>query len=154
MLYGAKIRTIEELAGCNAKEIKKKVNLDTRNLGEGMGCPIKKRGERLGSYSEQQIRGYINKAQEYMGIDKSNFVTKLEMDKDLAFKLQYIANIKTIKDLATCNPKEVHEKICYCKKEAEELAKSKDIAIKKAYEELCGYSEEDIKDYKNKAETN
>ncbi|MCQ1536673.1 hypothetical protein FTO70_13545 [Methanosarcina sp. KYL-1] len=152
MLYGAKIRTIEDLASCSAEEIRKKINLDTRNLGEGIGCPVKEQRERLGSYSEQQIQIYINKAQEYLGIDKSNFVTELEMGKDLAFKLYYIANIKTIKDLATCNPKEVHEKICDCKKEAEELAKRKKIDTKDAYKELCGYSEDEIKEYIDKAE--
>ena len=117
MLYYAKIRTIEELAGCNAGKIIEKVNLDTRNLGEGMGCPLKKRGERLGDYSIQQIQRYINKAQEYLGIDKSELITILKMDKELASKLYNFANIRTIEDLSTSEVEDVYTKLEVCKED-------------------------------------
>ncbi len=105
MLYNAKIRTIEELARCNAQKIIKKINLDTRNLGEGMGCPIKEREERLGDHSIIQIQLAIEKAQEYLGIGKSKFVKILGMEEDLASKLYNFANIKTLEDLSTRNKK-------------------------------------------------
>jgi hypothetical protein len=145
MLYNAKIRTIEELASCNAKELVNKVNLDTRNLGEGTWCPVKGHRDRLGSYSEQQIRMYINKAQKNKGVDKLDFVKSFKMDRDLAFKLYYVANIKTIGELKNCNPEEVHKKICNCKKVAEELAKHG--KSKEADKELCEHPVEEIEKY-------
>ncbi|MFZ2498179.1 hypothetical protein [Methanosarcina sp.] len=120
MLYNAKIRTIEELANCNIKELINKVNLDTRNLGEGMGCSVKKQIERLGSYSEQQLQKYIDKAQEYMGIDKSELVTELKMDRELTLKLYKFANIRTIEDLSTRNEKYIHSRLIVCKEEVDE----------------------------------
>lgn len=115
MLYIAKIRTIEELARCDAEEISKKVNLDTRNMVEGTGSLLKKQEGRVDSYSINQINLYIHKARYYMEMDESDFVTKLKMNKDLAFKLHYFANIKTIDDLIKCDPKKAFEKICDCK---------------------------------------
>ncbi len=153
MLYNAKIRTIEELAGCNAKELANKVNLDTRNLGEGIWCLVKGQSDRLGSYSEKQIQRYINKAQEYMEIDKSDFVKEqeLKMSKDQAFKLCYIASIKTIKELADCDPEKVHEILCDCPKEAEELAKREMKKYEDVHEALCNYSEKKIEKFKEDA---
>ena len=151
-LYNARIRTIEELAVCDAEELANKLNLDTRNLGEGSSCFLKKSERRIGSYSINHIKLYINKAKDYIDMDKSEFVTKLKMDRDLAFKLYYFANIKTIEDLKDCNPKEVHDKICDCKNEAELLANRERIAIEKAHEMLCGCSEEKIKKLKEKAQ--
>lgn len=120
MLYNAKIRTIEELACCDAKELINKVNLDTRNLGEGTWCPVKGHKDRLGSYSEQQIRMYINKAQEYVGVDNFDFVKKLKMDRNLAFKLYYVANIKTIEDLSTRNETYICNRLKTCNEEVKE----------------------------------
>jgi outer membrane lipoprotein SlyB len=153
MLYNAKIRTIEELAGCNAKELANKVNLDTRNLGEGIWCLVKGQSDRLGSYSEKQIQRYINKAQEYMEIDKSDFVKEqeLKMSKDQAFKLCYIASIKTIEELANCDPGKVHEILCDCPKEAEELAKREMKKYEDVHEALCNYSEKKIEKFKEDA---
>ncbi len=151
MLYNAKIRTIEELAGCNAKELANKVNLDTRNLGEGIWCLVKGQSDRLGSYSEKQIQRYINKAQEYMEIDKSDFVKELKMSKDQAFKLCYIASIKTIEQLANCDPGKVHEILCDCPKEAEELAKREMKKYEDVHEALCNYSEKKIEKFKEDA---
>lgn len=135
MLYNAKIRTIEELACCSAKELVNKVNVDTRNLGEGIGCPVKGNKDRFGSYSEQQIRMYINKAQKYLGVNNFDFVKKLKMDRDLAFKLYYVANIKTIEELKDCDAKEVHDKLCNCNNKGE-----------------CEYSETKINKYKDEVE--
>lgn len=120
LLYNAKIRTIEELANCNVKELLNKVNLDTRNLGEGMGCSVKKQRERLGSYSEQQLQKCIDKAQEYMGIDKSELVTVLKMDRELTLKLYKFANIRTIEDLSTRNERYIHNRLTVCKEEVDE----------------------------------
>lgn len=155
MLYNAKIRKIEELASFNGKEdeLMRKVNLDTRNLGEGIGCLLKNRAKTLGNYTKEQIQLYICRAKYYADMDKkSDLVKDLNMDRDLAFKLCLRAGIKTLDDLIKCDPKEVYEKICDCKKEAEELAKRKNIDIKEAYKELCEYSEEEIKNFKEKAE--
>ena len=118
LLYNAKIRTIEELARCNAEEIIDKVNLDTRNLGEGMGCPVKERGERLGDHSINQIRLAIEKAQEYLGIGKSKFVKVLGMKEDLASKLYNFANIRTIEDLSSRNEEYIYNRLSICKQEA------------------------------------
>ncbi|KKH46814.1 hypothetical protein [Methanosarcina sp. 1.H.A.2.2] len=120
MLYNAKIRTIEELAGCSAEEIRTKINLDTRNLGEEMGCPVKKQEERLGDYSIDQIQRYINKAQEYLGIDKSELITIFNMDKELASKIYNFANIRTIEDLSSRNPKYICKRLKTCNEKVEE----------------------------------
>ncbi|WP_410509959.1 hypothetical protein RSJ42_07495 [Methanosarcina hadiensis] len=114
MLYYAKIRTIEELARCDVKEIKKKVNLDTRNIGEGVWCPVKGQEDRLGSYSDQQIQLAIDKARETLGIDKSKLVRVLKMDKELASKLYNFVNIKTIEDLSTLNEEYIYKKLSAC----------------------------------------
>ncbi|MFY1112353.1 MAG: O-antigen polymerase [Methanosarcinaceae archaeon] len=152
MLYGAKIRTIEELANSEAEQLIDKLNIDTRNLGEGVVCPLKKQGERFGSYSIDQIRLSISRAKAYQDMDKSELVTMLKLDRDQAYKLHYFANIKTIQDLANCDPKDVHDKLCDCKKEAEELAKRENYEYEKAHEILCEYSERKIEEFKEKAE--
>lgn len=124
MLYNAKIRTIEELAGSNARTLLIKINIDTRNLGEGMWCPAKGQNDRLGSYSEQQIQLAIDKAQKSLGIDKSELVTILKMDKDLASKLYNFANIRTIEDLSTRNSTYICNRLKTCNEEtAEETIK-------------------------------
>jgi len=153
-LYNVKVRSIEELAASDAKNLKNRLNYDTRNLGEHMGLILTEQQERFDSYSEKQIRMYIDRAQTYMSINKSEFVTKLNMDMDLAFKLYYFASVKTLEDLKNCKPAEVIEKICISKKEAEEIAKSKSISRKEVYKDLCGYSEleEDIEKFKKKAD--
>lgn len=151
-LYNVKVRSIEELAASDPKKLKSKLDFDPRNLGEHMGLLLTEQEERFDSYSEQQIKMYIDRARTYMSIDKSEFVTKLDMDMDLAFKLYYFASVKTLEDLKNCNPKGVFEKICFFKKEAEELAKRINIDVREAYKNLCGYSEEDIKKFKIKAD--
>jgi len=150
-LYNVKVRSIEELAASDPKILKNRLNFDTRNLGEHMGLLVTEQQERFDSYSGQQIKMYIDRARTYMSIDKSEFVTKLDMDRDLAFKLYYFASVKTLEDLKKCDPAEVIEKICISKKDAEEIAKNKSICSKEVYEDLCGYSEEDIKNFKKKA---
>jgi len=151
-LYNAKVRSIEELAASEPENLKNRLNFDSRNLGEHMGLLLTEQKERFDSYSKQQVKMYIDRAQTYMNIGRSEFITKLNMDRDLAFKLYYFAGIKTLEDLKNCNPANVFEKICDRKKEAEELVESKKIKITEAYKELCGYSEEDIKKLKKKAD--
>ncbi len=94
---------------------------------------------------------YIDRAKTYLNIDKSELVTKLKMDRDLAFKLYYFANIKTLEDMKKCDPKEVHDKICDSKNEANYI-KCEEIDIEKIYEVFCGCSEENIKKLKEKAQ--
>jgi hypothetical protein len=151
-LYSAKIRTIEELSTCDSGSLKRKLNFDARNLGEEMVLSVTEQKERYDSYLELQIKMYIDRAQTYMNIDKSELVTKLQMDKDHAFKLYYFANIKTLEDLKNCDPHEVHERICDCKEEAQELAKCEKIDFKKVYDILCWCSEENIKKLKERAQ--
>ena len=142
MLYNAKIRTIEELASFKDEcELMKRVNLDTRNLGEGTGCPLKNRAGTLGSYKKEQLQLYIHRAKYYteMG-QKSDLVIKLKMDRDLAFKLCLRAGIKDTDGLKNCDPKYVHKKICDYKKESQE-----------AHDRLCECSEEVIQNFKEKA---
>jgi len=150
-LYSAKIRTIEELATCDPKDLLKKLNFDTRNLGEEMSFLLKEHKQRLGSYSERQIKMYIDRAQTYMNIGKSEFVVKLQMEKDLAFMLYYFASIKTLEDLKNCDPHEVYNKLYDCEKEAEELAKHEKIDIEKARQIVCTCPEEKIRRLKEKA---
>lgn len=160
MLYSTKIRTIDELAACEPKKLFMKLNRDIRNM-EGEYEPFdektyRKRSEERKlsekrSYSLESIKMYIKKAQDYLGTEKSELV-KLGMAPDLAFKLYYFAYIKTLDDLKKWEPADVIKKICDCEKEAEELAKNKNIDIKEAYKELCGYSEDDIKKFKEKTE--
>lgn len=148
-LHSAKVRTIEDLAVCNAKDLKKRLNFDTRNLGEPMWLSPKEQREKFDSYSEPQIKMYIDRARTYLNIDKSELVTKLKMDRDLAFKLYYFANIKTLEDMKKCDPREVHGRICDSK---EELIKCEEIDIKKIYEVFCWCSEENIKKLKEGAQ--
>lgn len=144
-LYNAKIRTLDELAVCEPENLSTKLNRDIRDP-EGEISAEK-------PYSIESIRMYIKMAQEYKGMDdKSELVEELEMGRDLAFKLYYFADIRNIDDLKNCNPTDVFEKICDCKNEAEALAESKSKDIKEAYEELCGYSIEKIKEFKEKAQ--
>ncbi|WP_164888565.1 hypothetical protein [Methanosarcina sp. MSH10X1] len=150
-LYSAKVRSIEELAACHPENLRNRLNFDTRNLGEHMGLLLTEQKERFDSYSEEQVKMYIDKARTYMSIDRSEFVTKLDMSRDLAFKLYHFANIKTLEDLKNCDPQEVHEKICDCKKDVEELAKSGKVGTEEAHRVLCDCSEEKIKDFKEKA---
>lgn len=150
-LYSAKIRTIEELATCNPKDLLKRLNFDARNLGEEMGFLLKEHKERFGSYSERQIKMYIDRAKTYMNIDSLEFVTKLKIDRDLAFMLYYFANIKTLEDLKNCDPHEVYNKLYDCEKEAEELVKREKIDIEKAREIVCTCPEEKIRKLKEKA---
>ena len=153
-LYSAKIRTIEELATYeDADNLLKKVNFDTRNLGEGTGCLLRmeKEKDRFGNYSKQQVEMYIGRARTYMNIDKSELVTKLNIDRDLAFKLYYFGNIKTLEDLKNCDPQEVHKRICDCKKKVEELTKDGNVEIEDAHRAICDCSEQKIKELKEKA---
>ena len=141
MLYNAKIRTIEELASFKAEDLMKKVNLDTRNQGEGIGCPLKKREKTLGSYTKEQLELYIDRAKYYTEMDeKSSLVKELKMDRDLAFKLCIRADIKDLDGLKKCDPKYIHKKICDYKKESQE-----------AHDRLCECSEEIIQNFKEKA---
>lgn len=141
MLYNAKIRTIEELAGYNAEEIIKKVDLDTRNLGEIMECPVKKRKQPLGNYEQKQLEPYTKRAKYYTEMDEKNDLVKyLKMDRDLAFKLYLRADIKDFYDLKKCDPKYVHKNICDYKTESQE-----------AHDRLCECSEEIIQNFKEKA---
>ena len=117
-----------------------------------MGLSLEEQKERYDSYSEQQIKMFIDRAQTYMNIDKSEFVTRLKMNKDHAFKLFYFANIKTLEDLKNCDPHEVHDRVCDCKEEAEKLAKCKQIDYKKVHDILCWCSEENIKRLKEEAQ--
>jgi hypothetical protein len=150
-LYNAKVRSIEELAACNPENLKNRLNFDTRNLGEHMGLLLKEQKERFDSYSEEQVKMYIDRARTYMNIDKSEFVTKLNMSRDLAFKIYYFASIKTLEELKNCDPEKVHERICDCKREAEELAKSGKVGPEEAHKILCDCSEEKIKEFIEKA---
>lgn len=63
--------------------------------------------------------------------------------------------IRNIDDLSKCDPTDVIKKICDCEKEVGELVKSKKIdKIDKieAYKDLYGRLEEEIKEFKNKAQ--
>lgn len=120
MLYYAKIRTIEDLAGCNAKTILNKVNIDTRNLGEGMWCPVKGQNDRLGSYSEEQIQGYIDKANEHIGKGEYKLIKILKDKQELASRIYKFANIKTIEDLSTRNKTYIYNRLKTCNEEEEE----------------------------------
>lgn len=116
MLYNAKIRTIEELATFegNEAELMKKVNLDTRNIGEGTGCLLKSRPDTLGSYTQKQLQLYICRAKCFTEMcKKSDLSKKLHMDRHLAFKLCALAGITTFDDLINCDPEKVHKKACY-----------------------------------------
>lgn len=105
----------------------------------------------IDSYSLEQAKMYVKRAKDYLNMDTSIFVTKLKMDKDLAYKLYYFTKIETINDLINSDPKELHKKICDCKKGAEELARREKIDIEKAHETLCECSEEKIKRFIEKA---
>jgi len=143
MLYSAKIRTIEGLASFDddIETLIKKVNFDTRNLGEGTGCPLKKRKKLLGNYTEEQLKLYTKRAKYYTEMDKkSSLVKDLKMDRDLAFKLCIRAGIKDLDDLINCDPKYVHKKICDYKKESQE-----------AHDRLCECPEEVIQNFKERA---
>ena len=91
ILYHLRIRTVEDLASCDPEELFKRVNAHILDSDQGKGL----------KYSKQQIQACIKKAQQYMGIDESELVTILKMDKDFAFKLYNWANIRTIKELST-----------------------------------------------------
>lgn len=143
MLYSVKIRTIEDLASFYDKEkgLIKKIDLDTRNLGEGTGCPIKRREEMLGSYREEQLQIYTKRANYYTQMDEKNELVKtLNMDKDLAIKLCIRAHIKDLDGLKNCDLKYVHKKICDHKTESQDT-----------HDRLCECSEEVIQNYKEKA---
>lgn len=58
---------------------------------------------------------------------------KLKKIKIKAGCICYFASIKTLADLKNCDPAEVFEKICNCKKEAEELAKRINIDVQDIY---------------------
>lgn len=143
MLYSVKIRTIEDLASFYDKEknLLCKIDLDTRNLGEGVGCPIKGRGVMLGSYREEQLRIYTKRAKYYTEMNERNELVKvLRMNRDLAFKLCIRADIKDLDDLKNSDPKNVHRSICDYKKESQEI-----------HDRSCECSEEVIQNYKEKA---
>lgn len=149
MMYNAKIRTIDELAVCKPQNLFTILNRDIRNLLEESGSYPEKIGN---EYSCESIRLYIKKAQDYIGMEKSELV-KLGMDPDLAFKLYYFAYIRTFDDLKKWEPADLIKKICDCKKEAEEsVAKRESKDINEAYKKLCGCSEEDIKKCKDQVE--
>lgn len=144
MLYSVKIRTIEDLAIFYHKEraLIEKIDLDTRNLGEGIGCPVRKREEMLSSYREEQLRTYTKRANYYTKIRERNELVKiLGIDGDLAFKLCMRAYIKDLNDLKNCNPKYVHIKICDHKTESLDV-----------HNRLCECPEELIQSYKERAQ--
>lgn len=62
LLYNAKIRKIEELASFNNNVdlLLKKVNIDTRNQGEGTNCPLNERKNTLGSCMRKQLESFSN----------------------------------------------------------------------------------------------
>lgn len=143
VLYSVKIRTIEDLASFNdhIDKLIKKVNLDTRNLGEGIGCPLKNRDELLGNYTRQQLQMYTKRAKYYTKMDtKSSLVKDLNMNRDLAFKLCIRADIKDLEGLKNCDPKYVHKISCDYKTESQE-----------DHDRLCECSEEIIQNFKEKA---
>jgi PKD repeat protein len=96
ILYNERIRTIEDLASCDPEELSKRINAHILDSDEENQRKDLK-------YSKRQIQACIEKAQKYMGIDESELVTILKMDKDFAFKLYNWANIRTIKELNTSN---------------------------------------------------
>lgn len=143
MLHSVRIRTIEDLASFYDKEehLINKIDLDTRNLGEGTGCPAKRREKMLGSYRKKQLEIYTKRAYYYTKMDEKNDLVKyLKMDRDLAFKLCIRADIKDLDSLINCDPKYVHKKICDYKTESKE-----------AHDMLCECSEEIIQKFKEKA---
>lgn len=141
MLYNAKIRGIEELAICKAEDLIDKLNLDTRNFGESMGCPVKKREPALGSYTEEQIQLYICRANCYAKIcEDSELVKELDIEKNLVLKLCALAGVKTLDDLKNCDPKEVHKKICSFADKPQEI-----------HDKLCKCSETRIQELIQKA---
>lgn len=149
MMYNAKIRTIDELAVCKPNNLFTILNRDIRNLSEESESYLEKIGN---EYSCESVRMYIKKAQDYIGMEKSELV-KLGMNPDLAFRLYYFAYIKTLDDLKKWEPSDLIKKICDCKKEAvESVAKRESKDINEAYKKLCGYSEEDIKKFKEQVE--
>lgn len=149
MMYNAKIRTIDELAVCKPNNLFTILNRDIRNLSEESESYLEKIGT---EYSCESVRMYIKKAQDYIGTEKSELV-KLGMNPDLAFKLYYFAYIKTLDDLKKWEPADLIKKVCDCKKEAEEsVANRESKDINEAYKKLCGYSEEDIKKFKEQVE--
>ncbi len=144
MLYNAKIRTIEELASFNNNMgiLINKVNIDTRNQGEGTNCPLNEMKNTLGSYTEEQLQLYIDRAERYTKMDEiSDLVKYLKMDRDLAFKLWLRAGIKDTDGLKNCDPKYVHKKICDYKKESQEV-----------HDRLCECSEDIIQKFKEEAQ--
>lgn len=142
-MYSVKIRTIEDLASFDddIDTLVKKVNLDTRNLGEGTGCPLRERENLLGNYTKEQLQMYTKRAKYYTEMDEKNELVKtLKMDRDLAFKLCIRADIKDLDSLVNCDPKYVHKKICDYKTESKET-----------HDILCECSEERIQKFKEKA---
>ena len=85
-------------------------NTDNKQINDRKGAAQNKAYKpEIPKYSKQQIQAYIEKAQKYMGIDESELVTALEMDRDLAFKLSYYADVKTIRDLSAKKSEDIYK---------------------------------------------
>jgi hypothetical protein len=124
ILYKLRIRTIEDLASCDSEELFKKVNVyvldpDSESKEDATKSQDNKQVKDP-KYSKQQIQMCIKKAKKYMGIDESELVTILKMDKDLAFKLYKCASIETIEDLSTYDKKCLSNRLIGCNEEVNE----------------------------------
>ncbi len=168
-LYNAKIRKIDELADCCPYELVRKLNTDIRNIGEPECCSekscnyknkeksdesdkstnnTKNKQEEFGNYSLKQARMYINAANKHRGIDKSEFVTDLKMDRNIALML-YFANITTIESLSNLDPNDVYNILFICNEQIKNSGNIKSSQYIEAHKILCEYYRRKIKEYIN-----
>jgi PKD repeat protein len=124
ILYNERIRTIEDLASYNAKELFKKVNAHASDPYKESqeDAPKSQDNDQVknSKYSILQIQRSIKKAQQYMGIDESELVTILKMDKDIAFKLYNCADIRTVEDLSKHTKENINKKLIICNEKVDE----------------------------------
>lgn len=164
MLYNAKIRKIDELADCSPDKLMIKLNTDIRNIGEvecylsDESCNQKndpdktqKSRHNIGKniqdkpdkYSLKQIETYINSAKKHRCIEKSELVTDLKMDRNIALML-YFANITSIEQLSKLDPNCIKDILFICNEQAEDSAQDENYEYMWAREVLCKHYKEEI----------